>query len=255
MAMLTEGTMARQIALVGRWLWASIVIVGMLTWWAPGYTVWGALMGAMGVVLLLWLMSRMMLGNSLLPGHWFHTAMLVPVVIVSLHVAFTGLGKGSVGQNQLFGAVNISVLVLFALISCGVMLSQSLLPAATRHFGVLSLCGGAMVGGALMSICIGSTDVSNTSLSLLGFAGIAVWLCVFWGGDDEHLVRVISHRVMAILSWSALFLAVAAAVALAVLSPTGGVITSAIIAIVLLVVGLSISKRRLAGLIMSIVFG
>ena len=175
------GTTSRQLEAIGRWTLAGVVIVGMVAWLRPGYLAWGALAAALGVVWSLWLVWRTNSADTTVPGHPFHLALLGPGAILAWHLGKTGLSPGPVDATAVSGALNMSMIFQLAMVSLGVMLSQSLLPRAAGHFGVLSVCGAAMMGGTAVTMAWGIADAARSSVALLGFAGVCVWLTPLWG--------------------------------------------------------------------------
>ena len=172
------GTTARQLGAVARWMLAGLLIAGMLTWWWPGFRSWGALSAGVVVVLALWLTWRTAAADRTVPGHPVYLVLLGPAAVLTVHLAGTGLSPARVGAFGLAGAMNISMIFQMALLAGGIMLTQSLLPGAAAHAGVLSVCGAAMMGGPATAMIWGRAETlgAHGALTLLAFSGVAVWL-------------------------------------------------------------------------------
>jgi len=182
------GTTARQVASIARWMLAGVVVFGMLMWWWPGFRAWGAMASGLLVIWMLWLFWRIVAADRTVPGHVLHVALIGPVVILACHLVADGLAGGP-GELSLRGALDASMIFHIALISLGVMLAQSLLSEAAWLDGLLSICALAMMGGTAAAITWGRPGVVQSSVTLLGFAGVGVWLTPLWrarGGTDAQ---------------------------------------------------------------------
>lgn len=176
------GTTTRQLDSLARWMLAGLVVVAMLAWPRPSLIGWGALTIGLLTTLLLWLMSRTVAGDRTVPGHPVHWVLLGPAAILAYHLGRENMLLSSHPFSPT-GAMNVSMLFQMCLLAVGVMLSQSLLPRAAEHIGVLSVCGGAMMLAPLAAIVMNGAAVEamRHSLALLGFAGIGVWMSALWG--------------------------------------------------------------------------
>jgi hypothetical protein len=148
------GTTARQLRTLARWLLAGLVLLGVSTWWWPGYRAWGALSAGLVLVLTLWLLWRIVAADRTVPGHSVQMAWLVPAVVALYHLLRVQPG-GAVAGEGLSGAMTVTLLLQLALLAAGVMLAQSLLPKVTDRPPVvlpalcsLALCGGAFAASA-----------------------------------------------------------------------------------------------------------
>ena len=103
------------------------------------------------------------------------------------HFARSQTAADSTETWALAGALNVSMIFHLALLALGMMLSQSLLPAAARHLAVLAVCGAAMMGGPFAAVIWAKAQPVRTPLALLGFAGVAVWLSMLWGVGPSPL--------------------------------------------------------------------
>ena len=240
------GTTYRQLEAVGRWTLAGLVIVGMLMWWRPGYLAWGALAAGLMVVWMLWLVLRTSAGDRTVPGHLFHVVLLGPVAVLGWHLGRTGLSPEPVGHLAVSGAINMSMIFQLAMLSLGVMLTQSLLPRAAGHFGVLSVCGAAMMGGAAAAMVWGRAEAARSALALLGFAGACVWLTPLWGiirqddpGQSPHPLRRRELRIFCVA------VAAAGAGALAWAAPHEALLAAGVVGATFFLAGLVFHQRRI----------
>jgi len=237
------GTTSRQVLTVARWMLAGLVVILALTGWWPTWRAWGALAAGLLAVWALWLIGRASAADRGIPGHPAHLAMLVPAVILLVHLAPAGLVSGDEAAG-LRGAFDLSMIFQLALLSLGVLLSQSLLPRAARHAGVLSVCGASVIAGSLAAVAWGPSEHAAGALTLMGFAGVAVWLAPLWGGMrtdvDEHRPR--GGQVV----WAAFCVGVAVSgvSALAVIAPFEALLAAGVAGLVVFVAGLVFPQRR-----------
>ncbi len=175
------GTTSRQLGALVRWMYLTVVLAGVLTWWWPDYSTWGALVGGLMIALLLWLCWQTVSVNRTVPGHPIYLVLLVPAAILTYHLARTGLGGGANHDPTLIsGALNASMLFHLAMLTLGVMLSQSLLPRAITSAAVVHICGAAMIGGGILAGVRSDTAPVRVAMSLVGYAGVAIWLSPLW---------------------------------------------------------------------------
>jgi hypothetical protein len=195
------GTTGRQVSTLARWVLASVVVVGMLSWWWPDYQSWGAMAGSLLVVWTLWLVWKTQTGDRKVSGHLAYYALLVPAALLTFHLMWSGLGKVNRPYFALSGGMNISMIYQLALAALGIMLTQDLMPQAARHMVVLSLCGAAMVSGMIAAEASGQAGQVRGPLALLGLAGVCVWLSPMWGqtGDTSTRAHLSRRRELRVL--------------------------------------------------------
>jgi len=177
------GTTSRQLGALVRWMYLTVTVTGLLSWWWPSYFSWGALVGGLMVALLLWLCWQTVTVDRTVPGHPVYLVLLVPGAVLTYHLACTGLGAAAHDSGRLSGALNMSMLFHLALLATSVMLSQSLLPRAVSRAGVASVCGAAMIGGGILAGLWADAQPVKFPMSLVGFGGVAVWLAPLWRPD------------------------------------------------------------------------
>lgn len=171
-----HGTTARQVQALARWALAAMYLAGLLTWWRGGYAIWGGLAGGTMLVLSLWLVWKTVAGDSHLPAQPMHLILLGPAVILTYHLARTGLGTERLHFFDLAGGLNISLIFHLGLMSAGIMLTQGLLATVGRLGIILSVAGAAMFLGPVAAIKMGAHEVIHPGLVMVSFAGLAVWL-------------------------------------------------------------------------------
>lgn len=226
---------------------AAVVLLGMLTWWWPAYRSWGTTAVGLLVVLVLWLLWRTVSADRTVPGHPIYGVLLIPVLILTAHLARASLAAAGGKGLLLAGALDMSMIFQLALLALGVMLSQSLLPAAARHVSVLGVCGAAMMVGPAAAMVWGRAQPVRTALAMLGFAGIGVWLSMLWGiglpaAGADGPAPAAGHRWRRI---ACVAVAVAAACGLTLVAPLQGVLAAGIVAGVLFLAGLVFPGRRI----------
>lgn len=241
------GTTSRQLEWMARWTWAGVVLLGMLTWWWPGYRAWGAMsIGLLGV-LAIWLFWKMVAGERTLPGHPLYVSLLVPSAILVYHLAATGLGTEAIGPADLGGGINMSVVFHLGLFSLGVMLSQSLLKGAAEHEGVLSVVGAAMYGGVTGALLWGHVGQVEEALTLLGYSGLGVWLTPLWAPPaQQQQAQGLLRRVLRIGRVAA---AVGGAAVLAVRMPHVAGVAMGMTGLVLVVTAMFFREVRRGALV------
>ena len=227
--MIPVGTTARQIEALARWMLACLMAQGMLLWWWPGYHAWGALAGALLVVLGLWLVSRIAAGDRTVPGSPVYLALIGPAVILVGHIVVSLVAAGPQRQQAVGGAIDLSMLYVLLLLAAGVMLSQSLLPKAASHVVLLSVCGAVMILGVAAALLWGRCREATGSLALLGFAGIGVWLTPLWGAAKVPEASPPQALRLRPLRWGCIAVAIVAASAFAAVSPRQGLLAGGIV--------------------------
>ncbi|HDZ21331.1 hypothetical protein LCGC14_0181060 [marine sediment metagenome] len=177
------GTTSRQLATTARWMLASVVTIAMLALWWPNFIGWGAAILGVTTTLTLWLMHRIVSGDRQIPAQPVYYALLAPAAILLVHFVAHSI-TGHRGLISFWvGAMDLSMLFHLALLVAAVMLAQSLLPRAASYAGTLSVCGAAMIIGPSMAMLGGAGQVEQIRpmLTLLGLAGVGVWLTPLWG--------------------------------------------------------------------------
>ncbi len=195
------GTTARQLETTARWMWAVVVVVAMLAWWMPSFLGWGALTVGLLAVLTLWVMQRIVSRDRWVPSQSFHWALLLPTAILCYHFVMDHVSPQPGQDVAGTGGLDLSLLFSLGLLATGVMLSQSLLPKAAGHVGVMAACGAAMMGGPALAIAFGSPPSAiRPMLSLVGLAGVCVWLAPLWGvgrvNDPPEAPHPLEHPVL-----------------------------------------------------------
>ena len=232
---------------MARWLLAGVVIVGMVTWWWPGYRSWGAMTAGLLAVFTLWLAWRMVCGERTVPGHPIHLVLLVPAVILMYHLTRAELAAGSGDRYLLAGGLNLSMIFQLALVGLGVMLTQSLLPQATRHVAVLGICGAGMMAGSAAAMIWGQTQPVRTALALVGFGGVGVWLSMLWGMPSGDAARAsLGGWPLRILAVACVAVAACATAGLAWIAPLQALLMVGIAAVAVFLAGLVFPNRRIA---------
>jgi hypothetical protein len=238
------GTTSRQLHAVLGWILTGVVGIGMLTWWWPGYPTWGGVVMGLLLVWALWLAWRTLSGDGTVPGNPVHLALLGPAVILTYHLARSGLGTATAREGTLAGEINISMLFQIAALSLTVLLTQSLLVSVSRRGMHVSFCGAAMMGGSAAAMIWGHAESVPHSLAPLGLAGVAVWLTPLWSDHRDSAITVTG-----VLNSPARLMRVGVAVIAACLliqaSPPRGVFLSAgAVGCVLLLAGLGFRRYR-----------
>ncbi|MFP3936995.1 MAG: hypothetical protein ACLFVW_01545 [Phycisphaerae bacterium] len=164
------GTTAKQLSLPARLLPAAVVVLGVLTWWWPGYRAWGAMSAGLILSLTLWVLWQVLEGRRSVRGHAFHWALLPPAAVALYHLLRLSWDASAVTAD-LGGAMSVTMLYQLALLAAGVMLIQSAFsspPAPTLPAAVfsLALCLGAAAGAAWAPEAL-----SRDPMALLACAG------------------------------------------------------------------------------------
>ncbi len=220
------GTTARNLESIGRWMLVGVVVCGMgMAWW-PGYAVWGALSMALLVVWTVWLLWRTVGADRSVPAHPAYLVLAGPAIILMYHAGRTGLGAVPQHQANLGGALDMSMLFHLWLLATGILLCQSLLGRITRHRIVVSICGAAMMCGAVLAVAFGRSEPVCSALGFVGFAGVAVWLSPLWMADMQG--TPITSRIYKSLRLARLAAAAVASAALAWLTPVEAVVSIAV---------------------------
>jgi hypothetical protein len=240
------GTTCRQIDWLARWALTGMMILGMMAWWWPGYRSWGSAVAGLALVLVLWLGARVVGGDRGVPGHPVHLVVLVPAGIMIMHLARDILAERPASLGSPEGALDISMIYWLALLSLGVLLTQSLLPQAASHTVVLGAAGAAMMLGPAAAILASPAAPVRTALALLGFAGVGVWLSMLWGlgarrEPDATTGGPVPRRLPA---RACALVAAAAAAALAISAPLEALLVAGIVAATLLAAAMVFPERR-----------
>jgi len=177
------GATAGQFSSIARWTFACLVVLAVFAWASPSTAGWGAVLIGLLVTLLIWLMCQTTEGRRTVPAHPVQWVLLVPAGILAYHLGRQSLPTPPDPLSHMDGAVNVSMLLQVAMLSLGIMLSQSLLPKAAQHVVALGICGAAMMSAPLAARLYGDESVQamRHTLALLAFAGVGVWLSSLWG--------------------------------------------------------------------------
>ena len=245
------GTTSRQVQWLARWSLGAAMILGMMSWWWPGYRSWGSVLASIALVLSLWLAARILSADRSVPGHPVHFVLLIPAAILAVHFARHVLEAGHASHLVLDGSLDLSMIYWLCSLGLGVMLTQSLLPRAAMHTVVLGLAGAAMMLGPAAAILAGPTAPIRTALALLGFAGVAVWLTMLWGlgGGSDKAGASGPRQPYGPGRLACLAVAVAAALALSLEAPLQALLVAGIVATVLFAAGLIFPARRVVFLL------
>ena len=251
------GTTARQVASLARWTLVGVMIFAMLAWWRPGNLTWGASAAGLMVVLALWLMWKMVAGDRTIESGWIYLVLLGPAVIVTCHLATTGLGTSSTGTPGLAGGLNVSMLFHIALAAIGIMLSGSLLGTARYSAAILAVCGAAMIGGpaAAMHWQPAETMPIHSALAMFGFGGVGLWLSSMWAPSDDERDEIAPRRHRRSVTVACVMVAAVSAGFLTWCRPQGAVVAGAAGAAVLIVAGVVLPARRKALLTLGLAIG
>lgn len=238
------GTTSRQLRTVARWMLAALLAFGMLLWWWPGFRAWGAAAIGLMVVWGVWLLWRTVDGDRSVPGHPFHLALIVPAGVLVWHAAGSELAPGD--PYPLAAALTISLLFQIGLTALTAVLTQSLLADLPWRGALLRVVGGAMMVGAAAALAWGGAPQVRSSVSLLGLAGVAVWLAPLWrheapASSPSDSPAPAGRRVLRLLVVGA---AAIVAVLLGVHAPTGVAAAAIGVGAVLLLAGVAIPHRR-----------
>ena len=230
-------------------MYLTVVLAGVLTWWWPDYSAWGAMIGGLMIAMLLWLCWQTVSINRTVPGHPIYLVLLVPAAVLTYHLARSGLGMRTDSTGLVSGALNASLLFHVGILALGVMLSQSLLPKAIAHAGVVHICGAVMIGGGILAGFRPDAAPVRMAMSLVGYGGVAVWLAPLWRPSISSIHQGFNppahHHKLRICSLAA---AVFASGLLAWNSPDAAILAS-IGAGAVLVTAAAIFSRRSRGLL------
>jgi len=243
-------------------MYLAVVLVGLLTLWWPDYDAWGAMIAGLMTALGLWLCWRTVSVNRTAPGNPAYLVLLAPAAILTYHLSTTGLGLGGIPRDSglVNGALNMSFLLHLALLSLGILLSQSLLPQAMARAGVVRISGATMIAAGVLVGFRGDAEPVRQAMSLVGLAGVAVWLEPVWRPSLEITVQGFApppHRqVFGVLS---LISGAAACVVLAWISPSAAVIAAVGSGLTLITAAVVFSRRSrkllIAGAVLSVAGG
>ena len=244
------GTTSRQVEWLARWALTGMMTLGMMAWWWPGYRSWGSAVAGLALVLALWLTARIVGTERRVPGHPVHLVMLVPAGILIVHLGLDITSPARHIPTSLQGAIDASMITWLGLLSLGVLLTQSLLPRAASHTVVLGASGAAMMLGPAAAMLVGPTAPVKTALTMLGFAGVCVWLTMLWGlGENDttangDLNTANIRKPHRFLRGACIAVAVVATGALAIEAPLGALLAMGITAGTLFVAGLVFPSLR-----------
>ena len=227
-----------------------MVVLGSLSWWWVGYHSWAGLTAAVLVVLGLWLMWRTVAMQRTVPGHPIHLVLAVPAAILACHFVHHVFLAESSAARPLAGELDLAMVFHLALAAALVMLTQSLFPQAAGHVGVFAVCGAAMMCSSLVALAWqGVTQVAD-ALTLLGFAGVAVWLSVLWGlAPRDEVASVPQALRRRDLRLGCIGVAAVTAAILARMSPVATVWAAVVVGLSLVVGAVVFARHRLVLLI------
>jgi hypothetical protein len=197
------GTTARQLAALGRWVLAGVLVTGMLCWWSCGYYNWAAIMGSLSLSFVIFLTLRIVTGQAGFLGNGIYIAIFGPAVILAVHVAATGLGTAKMEYHALAGSLNMSMLTQWVLLGLGVLVMQNIFvsdadntrqsgnadnaarPRTKMQVGLPIVCGIGMILGSILASLSGKAKPIADGLALIGYAGIAVMITPLWTHNHQ----------------------------------------------------------------------
>lgn len=234
------GTHARYLREIARWALLVVVLTAPMTLWWPSVEGWAALGIATLAIWLLWLCWRTLTGETDIPGHLLHLALIGIWVIACYHVPQSGVGEP--GARPLQGQFASSLATHISLIALMVLLVGDLL--ARRPLGALipTLFGLAALCGAFMGLLISHRDEGRLMLALMGWTGLGVfcWPLCRRRPDPEGRPGALWRRIG---RYGRMALALIAAAALAVLCPLSVLMATAAATVTLLVAAVCLRGR------------
>ncbi|MGC9454213.1 MAG: hypothetical protein ACP5HU_05060 [Phycisphaerae bacterium] len=164
------GTTARQISVPARLLPAAVVVLGVLTWWWPGYRAWGAMSAGMVLSLTLWVLWRIVDGRRTVPGHPLHWVLLLPAAMGLYHLLRLSWDT-SVVTAGLGGAMSVTMLFQLALLGVGLMLTQSAFSCSKAPTAAATLFSLVVCLGAAAAAAWAPAGLPRAPMALLACAG------------------------------------------------------------------------------------
>jgi hypothetical protein len=167
------GTTSRQLATWARWLLVGLLVVASMAWWWPGFMNWGAMIGGLLAVWVLWMLREVAHGEYSGVGNPMQAVLAILAVITAYHVfPLVKASPGSLGRG-----IDLSVLTCLGILSLGMILCQELLTVAAKPRIPLFVLGLAMMAGPILGEMMSFSQPLRPTLTMLGFCGICVWLC------------------------------------------------------------------------------
>ena len=167
------GTTSRQLAAWARWLLVGLLVVAAVAWWWPGFMNWGAMVGGLLAVWVLWMLREVAHGEYSGVGNPMQAILAILAIITTYHVfPLVKASPGSLGRG-----IDLSVLTCLGILSLGMILCQELLTVAAKPRVPLFILGLAMMAGPVLGELMSFSQPLRPTLTMLGFCGICVWLC------------------------------------------------------------------------------
>ena len=250
------GTTARQLGAILRWMLVSIVAVGMLMWWWPGYSTWGGLTVGLLAIWALWLTWKTIRQDRWIAGHPLYWALAGPAVILCWHFGETGLTRSEDARLGIGGALNASMIFQLLLLSLGMLLVQSLLSVRRRRPVIVAVCGLAMIVGPGAAVLWSSgAGRGPGGLGLVVLAGVFAWLAGGWPPKSDVQARDAARRWYREIRTTRLSVAAAALALLIWRAPVVAVVGAGVVGVTVALAGAALGGRRwlLGGGVLAIV--
>lgn len=167
------GTTARQLRKTAGVLPGGVIVLGVLTWWWPGYRSWGAMSAGLILSLILWVSWRIVAGRRTVAGHPFYWALLIPAAMGLYHLLWLSWDSSATTAG-LGGAMTVTLLFQLALLVAGVMLVQSAFASDTRS-GFIT--GPLFPSVFSLSVCLGASAAAVWAPVVLPRDAMALLAC------------------------------------------------------------------------------
>lgn len=196
--MVPFGTTARQAAAVGRWGLAALLLALMSWGWWPTLEGWGVLAAGLVAMWLIWLMVKILVGDSLVRHPPMALPLLAPAGILAIHLVRLNLHVQADNPLAVNGAMNASVIYQLALMVLGMLVADSFFGPKIFSPAIPAVVGGSLAAAAVVERAVAPLAHVDAAGAMLALAGAAAIASICWS-PARRMIRFAAGVAAAII--------------------------------------------------------
>jgi hypothetical protein len=173
------GKTARDLSALTRWTLTAVLSIGLLGGWPGGCGAWAAMMAGLGLTFAAWLLWRIVRRDARVPGDGLYAILGAAAAGWGAHF-LRGVLFSRTGRNQLYGALDATMLTATILGMLTILLCQDLLGPWRRRGAAISAISLAGILGGLTLLGWSSPPADADAVGLVVLACAGMWLAGAW---------------------------------------------------------------------------